>query len=104
VALTVGATANLAMALPSAGVLSGIVHDASGNPAGGVRVQVRYGGTTGNDRFTNVMTKSDGSYEISLPAGSYNVRAGGTTGRSLNTSVTATQTTALNFTGASALP
>jgi hypothetical protein len=104
VALTVGATANLTMALPSAGVLSGIVHDVNGNPAGGVRVQVRYGGTTGNDRFTNVITKSDGSYEISLPAGSYSVRAGGTTGRSQNTSVTALQSTALNFTGANALP
>lgn len=104
VAMTVGSTVNLAVALPAAGVLTGTVNDANGNPAAGVRVQIRYGGTTGNDRFTNVHTKSDGSYELSLPAGAYSVRAGGTTGRSLNATISTLQSTALNFTGANALP
>lgn len=104
VAMAVGSTVNLAIALPAAGVLSGTVNDANGYPAAGARVQIRYGGTTGNDRFTNVHTKSDGSYELSLPAGSYNIRAGGTTGRSLNATVSTLQTTTLNFTGVNALP
>jgi len=61
--------------LPAGGVLSGKV-TVAGVPQGGVRVQVRNVGTNVNnggkgsgDRFTTTRTMSDGTYSISLPAG-----------------------------------
>jgi hypothetical protein len=56
-----------------------------GAPAGGVVVQVRYGGTASDDRFINVNARGDGSYDVSLPAATYNrVRGGGTTGTNVD--------------------
>ncbi|MDH5231362.1 MAG: carboxypeptidase-like regulatory domain-containing protein [Gammaproteobacteria bacterium] len=57
--------------LPNAGVLTGTVSNADGSPAKGTRVQIRSSGTAGTDRFINALTKSDGSYTVSVPAGTY---------------------------------
>jgi hypothetical protein len=51
-------------------VISGTV-TVSGVPQGGYRVQLRSGGS----QFTATATQSDGSYAISVPAGTYAVRA-----------------------------
>lgn len=60
--------------LPAGGVLSGSV-DVGGTPTGDRLVQVRSGGIAAGNYLVNARTQFDGSYSISLPAGSYNVRA-----------------------------
>jgi hypothetical protein len=57
--------------LPAGVVLSGTVTK-GGTPAGNAVVQVRSGAKTGNDRFVSTRTQSDGTYTISVPAGTYN--------------------------------
>jgi len=86
--------------LPAAGVLKGTVTYTGGAPAGGVRVQARFGGTTANDAFVETFARGDGTYELSLPASTYDrVRAGGTTGANADgVVVTAGADTVQNFT------
>jgi hypothetical protein len=70
-AVTVGTVSDLGtVTLPAGGVLSGTV--TLGNvPKGDIKVQVRNGGTGAGARFVNTRTQSDGTYSISLPAGTY---------------------------------
>jgi hypothetical protein len=86
IAITVGGNTALGdITLPAAGVLKGTLTYTGGAPAGGVVVQVRYGGTASDDRFINVNARGDGSYDVSLPAATYNrVRGGGTTGTNVD--------------------
>lgn len=56
--------------LPSGGELKGTV-TVGGSAVGNALVQIRNGGKTGAERFTTTRTQSDGSYSISLPAGTY---------------------------------
>jgi hypothetical protein len=56
--------------LPGGGELKGTV-TVGGAPNGTVTVQVRSGGTAGTNRFVSAFTRIDGSYTISLPAGTY---------------------------------
>jgi hypothetical protein len=58
------------IALSAGGVLSGTV-TVNGVPQGNIRVQVRNGATGGGGRFVNTSTQIDGSYSVSLPAGTY---------------------------------
>jgi hypothetical protein len=57
--------------LPAGGELKGVVTK-GGVPAGNIFIQVRSGGVGGAFRFTNTRTSQDGSYSISVPAGTYN--------------------------------
>jgi len=102
VAVTVGGNTDLGtIALPDAGVLTGVVVQADGvTPAQDTRVQVRSGGSLGTDKFVDVYTRGDGSYVVSLPAGTYDrVRAGLTVGTNANmVNITAGSTTTQNFT------
>lgn len=67
-----GATTALGtIALAAGAVLSGTVTK-GGTPVDGAVVQVRSGGLTGAFRFVSTRTQSDGTYTISLPAGTYN--------------------------------
>lgn len=88
--------------LPAGGVLTGTVYESDGTtPAGNLRVQVRSGGTSSNDRFVWTRTKGDGTYTISLPEGAYErIRAGqGDTAVDINNvSITAGGTTTQDFT------
>jgi hypothetical protein len=71
VTVTVGNVTNLnALTLPAGGVLSGTV-TVAGVPQGNARIQVRSGGTGGGSRFVGTTTQADGTYSISLPAGTY---------------------------------
>ena len=91
--------------LPDAGVLIGRVMNINGTagdtsddtPRANDSVQVRAGGTGAGNRFMQVRTRGDGTFAISLPAGTYeNVRIGGGTGVSnLNVNITAGSTTDL---------
>ena len=56
--------------LPPGGILSGTV-TVGGVPQGNVTVQVRNGGPGNGARFVKTSTQIDGSYSISLPAGTY---------------------------------
>lgn len=60
--------------LNAGGVLSGVVKVA-GVATGDRLVQVRSGGVAGGNHLINTRTQFDGSYSISLAAGTYNVRA-----------------------------
>lgn len=60
------------ISLPAGGVLTGVV-TRTGVPAANYIVQVRSVGTTANDRFVSTLTESDGSYSVSLPAGTYSM-------------------------------
>lgn len=60
--------------LPAGSVVSGVVTQSS-LPKGNLVVQIRSGGTTLANQFVSTRTQSDGSYSISLPAGSYSARA-----------------------------
>lgn len=63
------------VALPLGGVLSGAV-TVSGVPKGNYVVQLRSGGTAfPTNQFVATRTQSDGSYSVSLPYGTYNIRA-----------------------------
>jgi hypothetical protein len=53
--------------LPAGAILSGVV-TVGGSATGNQIVQVRYGGNGGSYRLVNTRTKSDGSYQIVLPA------------------------------------
>jgi hypothetical protein len=67
-----GATVSLGTITMLPGVvLSGTVTKA-GTPVDGAVVQVRSGGLGGNARFVSTRTSSDGTYTLSLPAGTYN--------------------------------
>jgi hypothetical protein len=67
-----GATVSLGtITMPPGVVLSGTVTK-GGTPVDGGVVQVRSGGLGGNVRFVSTRTASDGTYTISLPAGTYN--------------------------------
>jgi hypothetical protein len=67
-----GATVSLGtITMPTGVVLSGTVTK-GGTPVDGGVVQVRSGGLGGNARFVSTRTSSDGTYTISLPAGTYN--------------------------------
>jgi hypothetical protein len=71
VTVNVGSVTDLgALTLPAGGVLTGTV-TVAGAPQGNVRIQVRSGGTAGANRFVNMSTQADGTYSISLPAGTY---------------------------------
>lgn len=67
-------TQNVAITLPAGGVMTGVVNFAA-TPTADRLVQVRSGGTSLANFVANTRTQSDGSYTISLPAGTYNVRA-----------------------------
>jgi hypothetical protein len=58
--------------LPAGGELKGVVTTVAPLQPGNIVVQVRSGGTNGNFRFTATRTQKDGSYSISVPAGTYN--------------------------------
>lgn len=101
VSVTLGSTTALGpIVLPAAGVLKGTVTYTGGAPAGGVAIQVRFGGTAVADGFVDAFARGDGTYEVSLPAATYNlVRAGGTTGvNASSVVVTAGVDTVRNFT------
>jgi hypothetical protein len=71
VPVTIGSVNDLGtIALSAGGVLSGTV-TVNGVPQGNIRVQVRNGATGGGGRFVNTSTQIDGSYSVSLPAGTY---------------------------------
>ena len=71
VAVTVNGTTDLqTITLPAGGVLSGTV-TVSGAPQGSIRVQIRNGGGGNGARFVNTSTQIDGTYSVSLPAGTY---------------------------------
>jgi len=57
--------------LPAGGELKGVI-TLGGSPARNIIVQPRFGGVTGGQRFLATRTSSDGSYSLSLPAGTYN--------------------------------
>jgi hypothetical protein len=64
-----GATTSLGtITLPAGAILQGIA-TVSGIPTGNVMIQVRVNGTNGAARLVTERTRSDGSYQISLPAG-----------------------------------
>lgn len=68
-----GGTPFPSVTLPAGGVLSGtITAQSGGGPIANAIVQVRSGGTTGLFRFVSTRTQKDGSYSVSLPAGTYN--------------------------------
>jgi hypothetical protein len=56
--------------LPAGGELRGVVTIA-GVPTRNLVVQVRSGGVIGANRFLVTRTRNDGSYSLSLPAGTY---------------------------------
>jgi hypothetical protein len=58
--------------LPSGGELTGVVTDAGGNPLANALVTIRSGGTGNGARFVTTRSQSDGTYTVSLPAGTYN--------------------------------
>ena len=58
----------ITITLLAGGVLRGTV-TVAGVPQGAVRIQARNGGKDSDDRFTTTRTMSDGTYSISLPAG-----------------------------------
>jgi len=57
--------------LPAGGELKGVV-TLAGAAIGNIVVQVRSGNVTGAQRFTATRTQKDGSYSLSVPAGTYN--------------------------------
>src|SRR6266581_3433981 len=59
------------LTLPAGGELKGVI-TLGGSPARNIIVQPRSGGVTGGQRFIATRTSSDGSYSLSLPAGTYN--------------------------------
>ena len=76
--------------LPAGGELTGKVMDASGTtPYANAVLQVR-SSTGGNSRIVTTRTMSDGSYTISLPAGTYNVCAMATSNTGVTTCGTGT--------------
>lgn len=99
--------------LNAGGVLSGIV-SVGATPAGDRIVQVRSGGTAAINYLANARTQLDGSYSISLPAGTFNVRAcnpdptaatncnstTGNTAWAISPAITAGSPTSLNLTSA----
>ena len=105
----VGNTIDLsAVSLPDGGMLKGNVYaDSSGSitlPLGNFRVQIRDNGTTTDDRFIQVRTRSDGSYRVALPTGTYDrvkmrdaTNAATGNGNCNNVVIAASATTTLNF-------
>jgi hypothetical protein len=70
--LTAGGSSSIGtITMPDGAILSGTV-TVSNTVTGNQNVQIRYGGSpsSGNNRLVNVRTMSDGSYTVSLPAGS----------------------------------
>ena len=68
--LTVGQTeAQLMVSSPDAGLLKGVVTTDGTTPIANVGVIVRHGGINPNNFFVSTRTRSDGSYELSLPGG-----------------------------------
>jgi len=64
-----GATTNLGnITLPAGTILQGVA-TIGGVPTGNVMIQVRVNGTNNAARLVTERTRSDGSYQISLPAG-----------------------------------
>ncbi len=67
-----GGVTNLGtVTLPAGGVLTGKVTVGGIPPKVVVKIQVRNGGKGSGNRFTTTRTMSDGTYSISLPAGTY---------------------------------
>jgi hypothetical protein len=105
----VGNTIDLSsVSLPDGGMLKGNVYaDSSGSitlPLGNFRVQIRDNGTTTDDRFIQVRTRSDGSYRVALPAGTYDrvkmrdaTNAATGNGNCNNVVIAASATITLNF-------
>ncbi|GMR20817.1 MAG: hypothetical protein BMS9Abin36_1414 [Gammaproteobacteria bacterium] len=90
--------------LPDGGVLTGTVYAGSSGdtstPIGNFSVEVRDGGTAGANRFTRVKTRGDGSYVLTLPAGTYErVKMRDATGNGNCDSITviASATTTVNY-------
>jgi hypothetical protein len=52
---------------PTAGVLTGVATSDGSTPLGNTRVVIRQGGSASANYFTNVRTRGDGRYTISLP-------------------------------------
>ena len=103
VALTADGSTNAlgTITLPAGGVLTGVV-TRTGAPAANYIVQVRSVGTTAADRFVSTRAQSDGSYSVSLPAGTYDlVRAceppACTNGTAASVVIIAGQTTTTNL-------
>lgn len=76
VAVNVGGstTALSTVSLPAGVELSGVINVA-GIATGDRVVQIRSGGTAAGNQFVSTRSQLDGSYSISLPAGTYSVRA-----------------------------
>lgn len=75
VAVAIGSTTDLGtVTLPAGGVLSGTI-TVNGVAVGNASLQVRSGGTANANTFLGKTTHLDGSYTLSLPLGTYSMRA-----------------------------
>ncbi len=96
IGMTVGSTvAAGTLTLPDAGVLKVSVTTDGTTPVANYRAQVRDSGGTGI--FFTHRTLSDGSYILSLPAGTYVVRMIDATTNCTSVNITAGATTTVNF-------
>jgi len=90
--------------LPDGGVLNGTVYAGSSGdtatPIGNFSVEVRDGGTAGANRFIRGRTRGDGSFVLTLPAGTYErvkMRDATVGGNCDNVVITAGSATMLNY-------
>ena len=90
--------------LPDAGVLRGTVYAGSSGdtstPMGGFSVEVRSGGTAGTNQFVRTGSRGDGSFVLSLPAGTYErvkMRDATSGGNCDNVTISAGQTTTIAY-------
>ncbi len=90
--------------LPDGGILRGTVYAGNNGdtstPIGNFSIEVRDGGTASTNRFIRLPTRGDGSYVLTLPAGTYErvkMRDATSGGNCDNIVITAGATTTLNY-------